>query len=768
MVSFFALIVTLVTLKSLFAFRFSSTPFSNKYNKKGLVVQPDAFFTESSVLNRFQALRAVVKEGEGSIGALQSPDKKKFSKFFKSVVNPGQEVVLDQLLNYDDINELLTGGYVSKDEIEDLWVSVVADAKGLNEEEAYEMLCMVGDLPDPENIEFLDKEFKKLSAGKSELSFFTFINWDDVKDMINEEALSMEEITDLWRDTAGDLNAKIKIEGFRKLNMLLDDKIEENESEGGQSTDSDTIDVWAAGFEAKPVFDEEALQDITDFFIASTGSLGGKLSYESFMGWSDIQDMISEGSITQEALKSAWGDAVTFYKADLIDYDTFLRLNVKLDFILDELESDTSETIPSTPVAAVAPVAPSSTDSPSVDEAEQFYRSEFLKITGGGNLMRLDMLLEWKEVKDLLSEGVITEAQVKRIFQSMPQEPMGIPVTATGINENTFITLNNMLDLLLDASSSPADGGSQQGVTPAKLIGEDPLPMPKSGAELKMGTLGGTDASSETDPSVGLSPQELEMMEMLDQADNMLNSGSFSDFDQLIGDVNDPRLAALREKRQGALEVEGEVQEILQKLLTLARAQGRCGLDKIEPQNEDDDSQDEIDAKLRDLVQAVVEKAPPLAQTRDVEQIRKSINGRWKLLHTNSEMFQFYNGVTGFVNVLPASKFQQLSVEYVTDGFASDTRYFEKLSTPLGDVDVTAFGNWDVVKEMSFMTNANSVVLRNYCTKVTAGPMEYEAQENWKSLRALSMNELVYVDDKVKIVRNCGALRIYFIFEKEG
>ena len=91
------------------------------------------------------------------------------------------------------------------------------------------------------------------------------------------------------------------------------------------------------------------------------------------------------------------------------------------------------------------------------------------------------------------------------------------------------------------------------------------------------------------------------------------------------------------------------------------------------------------------------------------------------------------------------------------------------------------------------MTNENSVVLRNYCIKVgngfhsflialcfsdcflsvvvvylqvTAGPMEYEAQENWKSLRTMSMNELVYIDDRIKIARNCGALRIYFLYER--
>mgnify|MGYP006098426047 CR=1 FL=1 len=97
----------------------------------------------------------------------------------------------------------------------------------------------------------------------------------------------------------------------------------------------------------------------------------------------------------------------------------------------------------------------------------------------------------------------------------------------------------------------------------------------------------------------------------------------------------------------------------------------------------------------------------------------------------------------------------------------SESRYFEKLSSPLGEIDATVFSNWEVVKEMSFMTNDNSVVLRNYCQKVTAGPMEYLAEENWKSLRTMSMNELIYVDDRIKVMRNTGALRIFFVYLRE-
>jgi hypothetical protein len=130
-------------------------------------------------------------------------------------------------------------------------------------------------------------------------------------------------------------------------------------------------------------------------------------------------------------------------------------------------------------------------------------------------------------------------------------------------------------------------------------------------------------------------------------------------------------------------------------------------------------------------------------------------------------MFSFYNGITGFTNILPSTKFQDLSLQYNSDGFLSEANYFETLSSPLGTVNAQVFANWELVKEMSFMTNENSVVLRTYCNKVTVGPMEYQAEENWKSLRTLAMNELLYVDKDIMLLRNCGALRIYFVLVRE-
>lgn len=288
-----------------------------------------------------------------------------------------------------------------------------------------------------------------------------------------------------------------------------------------------------------------------------------------------------------------------------------------------------------------------------------------------------------------------------------------------------------------------------------------------------------------------LSEDELQLMEALDQADNLLNMGAFGDFDRLSSGAEDPRLAALQPVRPvtatatagvigvapGSAQEREHLQQLVHKVLALSRSVPSCGVGTSaaagdesscnEDTDREDDQREAQTASLCSAIQAVIDMAPPLAASRELADVRQGLLGRWRLRYTNSEMCSFYHGVTGFANVIPRAKFSELSVEYASDGYISEGKYHEKITTPLGLLSVTAYTNWDLMKEPSFMTNADSIVLRNYCSKVTVGPFMYEAQENWKSLRALAMNEVMYVDDTVQIVRNCGALGIFFVLEKE-
>ena len=97
------------------------------------------------------------------------------------------------------------------------------------------------------------------------------------------------------------------------------------------------------------------------------------------------------------------------------------------------------------------------------------------------------MLLDWKEVKELISDGSVSQKQVERMFEGMPKEPMGIPSDAFGINEDTFVAFNGMLDVVLDASEGGV-GDASKGVTPSLLVSEPARPMPTQ-SELKLGDL---------------------------------------------------------------------------------------------------------------------------------------------------------------------------------------------------------------------------------------------------------------------------------------
>jgi hypothetical protein len=68
------------------------------------------------------------------------------------------------------------------------------------------------------------------------------------------------------------------------------------------------------------------------------------------------------------------------------------------------------------------------------------------------------------------------------------------------------------------------------------------------------------------------------------------------------------------------------------------------------------------------------------------------------------------------------------------NGILSESKFYEELDTPLGLTVATVYSNWELVKEMSFMTNDNSVVLRSFCSKVTAGPFEYEVAHKCHNL----------------------------------
>ena len=65
------------------------------------------------------------------------------------------------------------------------------------------------------------------------------------------------------------------------------------------------------------------------------------LTYNDLMAWEDIKELLAEGAIIEANMQALWQEAPKkkIGKKEFIDFDTFKRLNVRLDMIIDDIEA---------------------------------------------------------------------------------------------------------------------------------------------------------------------------------------------------------------------------------------------------------------------------------------------------------------------------------------------------------------------------------------------------------------------------------------------
>jgi hypothetical protein len=92
--------------------------------------------------------------------------------------------------------------------------------------------------------------------------------------------------------------------------------------------------MWDAHFNPNSVLDIETIQELQDSYIGLTGSVEAPLSLDVFSQWQDVQDMVAAQELSNEELLLLWGEAVATSSFDTINYEQFLRLNIRLEVYL--------------------------------------------------------------------------------------------------------------------------------------------------------------------------------------------------------------------------------------------------------------------------------------------------------------------------------------------------------------------------------------------------------------------------------------------------
>lgn len=357
-----------------------------------------------------------------------------------------------------------------------------------------------------EDLRILEQQFSQLAKNKDSLTFKTFFSWDEIQALLAEDLFAKEEIQDMWNEVVGDIKKTCSLEQFIEINRIIDDELDidadEEDDDADNNDDNDTTDsgeydgsgqahlranVWSEEYDPRADLIPEFYEYLKSFFDAR--AVRGQLNYTSLTGWTDVTELLEEGNIDLAILDDLWGEAcerkeLSFdtdavasraaggdkYKSRTISFDTFLRLNVRLNEVVEEVD------------AAIE----------GLDDAdyEQYYRTEFRQLTGtdlivgtekgtdtGPVYLSLKKLLAWPDLKEAMQDFSLKKDDIVKIWDELKLTPFreaapapkkgfatkgdatgsgGGGLETVGIDENEFVNFNYLLDEYLKSLVPPA------------------------------------------------------------------------------------------------------------------------------------------------------------------------------------------------------------------------------------------------------------------------------------------------------------------------
>lgn len=267
----------------------------------------------------------------------------------------------------------------------------------------------------------LKNEFKLLSNGKSYISFESFMNWQEIQALFEDNLISMSYMQNLWQKQVGSMSNPISWSMFIKINQELDELLDEDTSEVGidESGSTSDMDIWDASIDSTKVFEKEFISYLS-MFHSKYSNVNGLLSYYTFKDWKDISELLDEGNVDVTCLKEIWGEALLYKRQQLdvknsesriaidnndftlarnqnvekymIDFDSFIRVNFRLEEVMDDIRKALEDL--------------------SDEDILGYYAKEFEALTGGESLLGFQPLFDWSVVQEAQETGQVIWLQL--------------------------------------------------------------------------------------------------------------------------------------------------------------------------------------------------------------------------------------------------------------------------------------------------------------------------------------------------------------------
>lgn len=191
----------------------------------------------------------------------------------------------------------------------------------------------------------------------------------------------------------------------------IDDLFEEDEEK-----DSATAEVEASAVDSSSSVDETA-EEVEDSELVEVFAIiakDGTLTKEQLRGWDEVETLVADGMLGEDEFDSLWKESTTG-KSDIMDSDTFMDFNDKLDslfeFSEEDLEDEYEEIDADETKASVA------TEKLPMVEGDVGPEELFLLLKSSEGSVGVAELKRWGELQEMIADRDVSATELDDMFE---------------------------------------------------------------------------------------------------------------------------------------------------------------------------------------------------------------------------------------------------------------------------------------------------------------------------------------------------------------
>jgi len=263
--------------------------------------------------------------------------------------------------------------------------------------------------------------------------------WIELVTLLDNNLVGEDEVKDMWNQTSE--NGKMNVDGFLRLNVLLDELFEfvdEDDEDDGISV-SNEMKSMIEGDDLSP--------EVLFNSLLNSNNLVGKndLKY-----WQELQDMLREGDLSEKELENVFkaNAAAVTNKEGAVDElflneEGFVKMYQAIEDLFEDDESDDSENNSKTNL---------SSDKKEDTEKKMVVGSDmppgvlFYSLANSNNLVGKKDLAYWQELRDMVNEGDLKKEELEEFFKANAVKEGG----RLFLNEDSFVKMYDAIENLFE------------------------------------------------------------------------------------------------------------------------------------------------------------------------------------------------------------------------------------------------------------------------------------------------------------------------------